>query len=285
MNALGRPSAAAAIEPPLRSSADAGSAGYRADGGSTGWCVVRAATVTGVGHRLAGEVNQDYYAWAQSGTRLAIAVADGLGSLPGSDAAARMAACAAVHAAVDAAADAAADSDHDPHEAALEAIARAESAVRGGGESLGATTLIVAVAESGTGVALARVGDSTAMVVGPGTGAQGGCWREVFPPPPGEEALVEVATVALQPAGEPAADDAESADISLLEGEVLVLVSDGIAGPWRDGPSTVAPAMVEGILGIPSPLELAELANFSRQGCHDDRTVVAVWLGTPATDD
>lgn len=276
MHALGRPSAAAAIEPPLRSPASAGSAGYSADGGSTGWCVVRAATVTGVGHRLAAEVNQDYYAWAQSGTRVAIAVADGLGSIPGSDAAARIAACAAVELAV--------DPRHDPPESALQAIAGAESAVRSGGESFGATTLIVAVGEPGSDVALARVGDSTAFVVGPEISAEGGSWREVFPPPCSDGGLVEVATGALQSAGEAAAGTVESARATLAAEDVLVVVSDGIAGPWRDGPSTVAPAMVEGILGAPSPLELAILANFSRQGCHDDRTIVALWLAMPEAD-
>ena len=36
------------------------------------------------------------------------------------------------------------------------------------------------------------------------------------------------------------------------------------------------------LAGRPGPLELAQLLDFSRQGCHDDRTMIAVWL-TPGS--
>ncbi|HVA73494.1 MAG TPA: protein phosphatase 2C domain-containing protein [Acidimicrobiales bacterium] len=280
MRDFGRPSPAAAIEPPLRSPAGATSAGYRADGGATGWCVLRAATVTGVGHRLAGEGNQDYYAWADAGARLALAVADGLGSVPGSDCAAHLAAGAAVAAACDA--------YGTPLDAALAGVACAEAGLRGVEAAQGATTLIVGVAEPGREIALARVGDSTAFIVTPGAQQESESWREVFPPPSGDEDLVTVATGALTATMDSPPASIESVEVELLDGEVLVVVSDGVAVPWRDGPSTVAPAMAEGILARPSPLQLAGLADFSRQGCHDDRTILALWLardGSPPADE
>jgi serine/threonine protein phosphatase PrpC len=65
--------------------------------------------------------------------------------------------------------------------------------------------------------------------------------------------------------------------VQLEPDDVLVLASDGIADPWRDGPATVAPAFTELVASRPSPLALARLADFSRHGCHDDRTIVLLW--------
>lgn len=267
MEAFGRPSAAASMDPPLRSRADAATASYRAEGGTTGWCSLTAATLTGVRHRLAGEASQDYFAWAVAGRRLAVAVADGLGSVPGSGDAAMTAAGAAV--------SAASSSKEGPRQAALAAIDAAESELRGPEHGAGATTLVVCVVDAGGDVALSRVGDSTAFLVDAGEGDEGACWRELFAPPPEHEDEVPVATGALSAEGRLSAD-VETAAVVLGGSEVVVVVSDGIAGPWRDGPSTVAPAMIDGILGRPSAIELARLADFSRQGCHDDRTIVAV---------
>ena len=68
-------------------------------------------------------------------------------------------------------------------------------------------------------------------------------------------------------------------------GHVLVLLSDGVGGPLRDGPSTVAVGLAQALVVPPSPLDLARLVDFARQGCHDDRTLLAVWpasyRGTP----
>jgi hypothetical protein len=57
-----------------------------------------------------------------------------------------------------------------------------------------------------------------------------------------------------------------------------VLATDGIADPWRDGPATVAPVLAAALAHPPPALELAQLSDFSRQGCHDDRTMLGVWL-------
>ena len=275
MQALGRPSPAAAVEPPLRTAGEPSSAAYRAEGGGTGEFRLRAATVAGVGHRLSAEVNQDSYAWAHEGSRLAVAVADGLGSVPGSGAAARLAASTAVAAALD-------PSRAAPAEAAHAAVSAAGAALAGSGG--GATTLVLAIierADGDAGAALARIGDSTAFLVP--SGPDGPVWQELFDPPAGGDEEVGVATPALSggspatPAGEEG-PPVETATLALSDGDVLALVTDGIAGPWRDGPTTVAPAMVDGLRARPSALELAQLADFSRQGCHDDRTMVVVWL-------
>jgi len=85
---------------------------------------------------------------------------------------------------------------------------------------------------------------------------------------------IATATAAL-PADDP---QPERATADLGAGEVLVLLTDGVADPWRDGPATVAPALASALAGRPDPLDLARLVDFSRLGCHDDRTLVAVWL-------
>jgi hypothetical protein len=149
-------------------------------------------------------------------------------------------------------------------------IRAANEAAAGGG----ATTLVLAVlAEDGT-VDAARVGDSTAFFVTDG----GANWRELFEHPAGADDQVGTETDAL-PSGALAW---ESARVCLQPADVLVLVTDGVADPWRDGPSTVAPALARALAGHPGPLELARLVDFSRQGCHDDRTLVSLWMREPS---
>jgi hypothetical protein len=79
----------------------------------------------------------------------------------------------------------------------------------------------------------------------------------------------------------PGGDTIETASVVLPAGAGLVLLTDGVADPVRDGPGTVAPALAEVLRGGPSgaltPLALAEAADFSRRGCQDDRTILAVW--------
>ena len=266
MQAFGRPSPAAAIEPPLRTAADAASASYRAESGTTGWCSLAAATIAGVGHRLAGEGNQDCYGWAVGNGRLVVAIADGLGSVPGSGDAAGAVVAAAVSSAGAAGTSAG--------EAATAAVRAAAAELRSRGSGSGASTLAVCVLEPGGHAAFARIGDSTAFVV---EGEAEPRWREVFDPPADHEDEMPVVTAALTGGEEGPPADIEEAEVTLDGSEFVVVVTDGIAGPWRDGPTTVAPAMVDGLLGRPSALGLAGLADFSRQGCHDDRTIVAVW--------
>ena len=252
---LGRPSSAAEKEPRLAAHGDASEALYRSAGGSTEWCTLRAASVAGVRHRLAGEPSEDSYAWSAGEERLALAVTDGLGSVDGSRQAATAAARTAVEVAVG-------DAD-DPVVAGIRA---ANQACTGGG----ATTLVLAVVERDGRVEVARVGDSTVLLVQ----SDGATWKDLFRPAADDDETVDVSTAAL-PADDP---QTERTSLNLTPGEVLVLASDGIGDPWRDGPTTVAPAFAALVAARPAPLELARMADFSRQGCHDDRTIVLLWL-------
>ena len=142
----------------------------------------------------------------------------------------------------------------------------ANAAAAGGG----ATTLVVAVLDPGGALVVARIGDSTAFVVD----EDGRSWRELFEAPT-EDDSVTTTTAALP------AEDAvpELAEATLRDGQTLVLTTDGVADPWRDGPATVAPFLASALAGRPGPVELAQLADFSRQGCHDDRTLVSAACG------
>ncbi|MHB1536607.1 MAG: protein phosphatase 2C domain-containing protein, partial [Acidimicrobiales bacterium] len=147
----------------------------------------------------------------------------------------------------------------------------------GTGPRAGATTLVVARLRCDGHAELHRVGDSTALVLADGK------WQSVFAGDPdgdGGEELVVTATAAL-PAAEP---EVETATVTLRPGEALVLLSDGVFGPLRDGPETVAPALAHGLADPVAPLTLATLADFSRRGCLDDRTIVAVWMRAPDID-
>lgn len=252
---LGRASPATSGEPRLRPAGDASSAGWRAEGASTEWCTLRAASVAGVRHRLAGQEPEDSFAWAHADGVLLVAVTDGVGSVAESAGAAARAGRAAVDAGLTAAAD-------GPEAALRTAVDAANRAAHGGG----ATTLVVALVDrAGTG-AVARVGDSTAFLVG-----DDGPAVELFDPPDPDR--VDAATAAL-PAARP---EPEIRRIPAGGAPLLVLVTDGVADPWRDGPTTVAPAVTAALRERPDPPELLVLADFSRQGCHDDRTLVCVW--------
>lgn len=256
----GRPSPASRTPWRLRSRAAAASASIRADGGDAAGWAVRAASLSGARHRLSGAGPDDAYAWALTVAGVAVAVADGVGSREGSDAAA----AAAVVAAVEVLADrAGTDAPDDPGDAPRAAVAAAAQAVRVAG---GATTLVAATVGPGGHAVVTRVGDSAAWVL------SGGVWGEVWPPG-GDGGSISTATDALP--SEPSA--LSVAHVALGPGDALVLVTDGVADPLRDGPTTVAPGLAAALARPPEPLELARVLDFSRQGCHDDRTLLAVW--------
>ena len=295
---LGRGSPAADRPALLRASGIGGGGGCCADGGDRDGWALRAASLAGVRHRLAGHPGEDAFAWVRTGAAIVLAVADGVGSVAGSGPAARRAvdaACSAAAAVLETRApdvgvepagvepvgvepvgveagtvpdDSAGASVVDLEGACREAIAAAQVAVAGG---RGATTLVVAAVADDGSCRLARVGDSTALVL------SGSEWEELFAGPDPERA--STATSAL-PADEPAV---ETAGARITAGEVLVLVTDGIGDPLRDGPGTVAPGLAAALAVPPSPLGIAWAADFSRQGCHDDRTVLALWR-VPVTE-
>ncbi len=307
--ALGRPSPAASRPARLRPGGDSSRPCHSADGGDDGPWALRAASVAGVRHRVTGREVEDAYAWQLAGSAVVVAVADGVGSVPGSGGAARRAvsaACAAAAATLFAAPRSAAGTlepagldrggkdagqgpqadrrepgDREPGDreahlrgplepdggggaaACRDALAAAGEAVAAGP---GATTLAVVVVDEGGACSLARVGDSSAFVLA------GGTWRELFDEGP-DDGVASSATAAL-PVG---ASRVEQSEVVLGPGEALVVVTDGVGDPLRDGPTTVAPALAGALATPPSPLGLAWAIDFSRQGCHDDRTLVALW--------
>jgi serine/threonine protein phosphatase PrpC len=155
------------------------------------------------------------------------------------------------------------------------------------------TTLVVALVSAGGGAGagaggeatavLARVGDSTAFSLSAGSD-----WQEIFSPEAHGELRTTATDVLPLPGRRRAAAAAdgpgvaiEVASVQLGPGTALVLVTDGVANPLRDGPSTVAPALASvlaaGARGQLSPLELAHATDFSRRGALDDRTLLVVW--------
>jgi Protein phosphatase 2C len=269
----GEPSAATEVPVPLRSRAVAGEACYRADGGRSAEFVVLAASVAGVAHRLAGRRCEDAYGWAMPRPgRLAVIVADGVSTAGRGGEGADIA--------VSAASEHLLTADRWGEMECLSAVRAASEAVSGAGGASAAefsTTLVVALVSLSPGGAvasLARVGDSSAFTL---AGAQ---WEELFADRAEDEMRGSV--VGVVPLGSRGGGEAiETASVVLPAGTALVLLTDGVADPLRDGPGTVAPALAEVLSGGPggelTPLALAEAADFSRRGCQDDRTVLAVW--------
>ncbi|MDQ6784010.1 MAG: protein phosphatase 2C domain-containing protein [Actinomycetota bacterium] len=256
---FGRASPASAAPWKLRAGGTSSDGGIRAETGDVEGWALRAASVVGVRHRLAALGNDDAFAWRAGASALMVAVADGVSNVAGSAAAALRAAGVAV----DAAERAGGDSARIVLEAAVTA---ANDALRGGE---GATTLVVAVVAADGTATVARVGDSSAFVLA------GGTWSELFTSSVGggDGGVVSTTTSAL-PAGSPRL---ETAVAGLSPGSALVLVTDGVADPLRDGPGTVAPTLADGLAAPPDVGDLISLVDFSRQGCHDDRTLLGVW--------
>ena len=160
--------------------------------------------------------------------------------------------------------------------AALRAASEAVSGAGGRSAAELSTTLVVALVSTygaGAEVGLARVGDSSAFVL---AGAE---WEELFPGRAEEELRGSV--VGVLPLGSRGEGDAiETASVALPAGAALVLLTDGVADPLRDGPGTVPGTRRDPERrpsGALTPLALADAADFSRRGCQDDRTVLAAW--------
>jgi hypothetical protein len=269
----GEPSAATEVSVPLRGQASAGQACYRADGGQSEEFVVLATSVAGVAHRLSGRRCEDAYAWALPRPgRLALIVSDGVSTAGRGGEGADIA--------VSAACEHLLTTEGWGEMECLMGLRAASEAISGAGGISAAelsTTLVVALisaSAAGAVVALARVGDSSAFVLA------GSEWHELFPGRAEEELRGSV--VGVLPLGSRGGGDAiETSSVVLPAGAALVLLTDGVADPLRDGPGTVAPALAEVLSGGPSgaltPLALADAADFSRRGCQDDRTVLAAW--------
>ena len=253
---FGRPSPASDL-PWVFAPRNAGIAGIRADSADTAWCALRVASVVGVRHRLAATVVQDSWAWDGDDDRVVLAVADGLGSYGDSGpVAAVVVATAVAHLTTGGGTD------------LLGALDAANQAVSGFEE--GKSTLVLATVDRSGNAELLRVGDSTAFTL------SGEVWTELFSDE--DDEMRSPATAAV-PSVEP---EIQLARCDLRPGEVLVLVTDGVGDPIRDGPTTVAPGLAAALAVPPHPLALAAQADFSRQGCGDDRTLLGLWYGAGA---
>jgi hypothetical protein len=235
-----------------------------------------AASVAGVSHRLAGRRNEDTFAWhALSEGRLALAVADGVSSAGRGGEGAEMAAAAATHWLARHEGEAG-ELCQGALRAANERLLMACPLQNGVAPEL-CTTLVVAVVVRAPGggwaASLARVGDSTAFAL-----RAGRRWEELFTCGAGDG----TATEAIPWAGPGDIAVEVVAPVLMASEESLVLMTDGVANPLRDGPSTVAPGLGElageAAAGALSPAELLLRLDFSRRGSHDDRTLVVVWL-------
>ena len=271
--AWGEPSVASESPVPLRTRAFVGNACYRADGGWSTEFLVLAASVAGVAHRLAGRRCEDAYAWARvEPGRLALVIADGVSTVARGGEGADIAVTAASEYLVEV---------NNWDEKACEAAVRAasEELLRVGGSAPAdlSTTIVVAALSGGAGGAeavLARVGDSSAFVL------EETRWRELFLDPDDDDLRgLPVEVVPLRESARPGA--IEMSSVTLSPSSALVLLTDGVADPLREGPGTVAPALAEvlrgGARGELAPLDLARAADFSRRGCQDDRTIVVAW--------
>lgn len=309
--AWGEPSGAAASPARLRRRSSAPWASYRADGGRSDQFLVLAASVSGVSHRLAGRRGEDSFGWAlPEPGRLGLVVADGVGSAGRGGEGAELAVDAACRYLTGGA-------EHGWDLASCwSAISEANRALyEAGGEAPAglATTIVVALVRAGAGeaeVALGRVGDSSAFVLSPE-----GEWQELFGASGGAGAgpaqaagtgaandadgpMLVTATASLPLASMgpaegggprglagaeagPGGGPVEMASAALGRGAALALVTDGVAQPLRDGPTTVAPRLAEALRaggeGGLGPLGLAYALDFSRRGAHDDRTVLVAW--------
>ena len=273
---------------PLRASASAADAGYRADGGFGDDFVVLAASVAGVAHRLNGRRCEDSYAWSQPvAGRLALVVADGVSGAGRGGQGADL----AVRAAIDYLAQRARRWGEMECVAAITAASEELTRAGGGVAAELSTTLVVALlsAQEGGGARadLARVGDSTAFTL-----SEGADWREIFGGPAagtehGEVSSTATAVLPFGPTPGPERAPVCTASVELVDGTALVLLSDGVADPLRDGPGTVAPALASvlsaGARGDLPPLALAQAVDFSRRGALDDRTLLVAWARSSTT--
>jgi serine/threonine protein phosphatase PrpC len=293
----GEPSTASQSPVPLRATASAGTACYRADGGWSEEFVVMAASVAGVAHRLAGRRCEDAFGWASPASgKLALVIADGVSTAgrggEGADIAVS-AVCSFLMGrpgvegngvegnGVEGNGAEANGWGEKEGQAALRTASTELVRIGGPVASELSTTLVVALVSADGGqadVALARVGDTSAFLL---QGRHGGTrWRELFPHP-GDEDFRGLPVEVLPWRDGAGLGPIETATVTMTPGDALVLLTDGVADPLREGPGTVAPALAEVLSGGPTgalaPLDLAYAADFSRRGCQDDRTVVAAW--------
>ncbi|HTV11399.1 MAG TPA: protein phosphatase 2C domain-containing protein [Acidimicrobiales bacterium] len=276
---------------PLRSPVRASDAGYRAEGAAGEDFVVLGASVAGVAHRLNRKRCEDAFGWAQPAPgKLGLVVADGVSTAGRGGEGAEIAVGAACGHLLRL------GSRWGQVECSGAVVSASEEITEAGGAAAGqlSTTIVVALValdlERGQANAVvASAGDSSAFTLD-----QDGTWSELLAGSPSNDAEL-AALEGLKPAlpsvlplpstsfsdREGALLGVQVATVELPRGTGLVLLTDGVADPLRDGPSSVAPRLAEVLLRAAdaqlSPLALAAAADFSRRGAHDDRTILVAW--------
>lgn len=238
------------------------------EAGRAGSLEVRAASVRGAAHRFDGEVRQDAVGVAALDRYLLAAVADGVGSAADSHLGARL----AVRHALGYLAWALPGTDLDQVDLGC-ALNAADRAVRTAGPSPRhrSTTLTVAVVDvtagpRGHAFRAARVGDSPAFRL-----AEGG-FAALFDGHRDHRAVVrDQRTDSLPvPAG-----PVERAEGELVEGQALVLATDGVGVPVAE--TEAGEYLARAWADPPGPLAFLHQLQFNLRSFDDDRTAVVVW--------
>ena len=242
--------------------------GLRADDGSTGHFEFAAASLVGKLHLHHGRPSDDAYSHRLiSEDRLCVAVADGVGSLPGSGAAARLAAKTVCESYPTV------ESGEESGLRAAFALAN-QAVISLARDDLLATTLIAAVCtrKPRTGEMLSlivRAGDGGAWVLGPDRSL-----RPALPPSPVSSEVVSAALPQV-----PAEPEVVAATIP--RGSSLILATDGVAEDITYSPE-IHDWLAARLTAELSAIKLSIAISYDLQGSADDRTVVVVKWPFPA---
>ncbi|MFC9997522.1 protein phosphatase 2C domain-containing protein [Nocardia sp. NPDC127526] len=252
--------------------------GIRADAGLLADRWLAAASVAGHAHQSLGATGQDSYRFALSvdGSALALVVCNGLGGYPhtsqlGADLFARLggAAVAEIGAAeADARGAAALAGPIERVNAMLidefSDIATADWAI----SCLRFTTLVCRVPLSGDRPALvARVGGGELFLL------HGDRYTTALPArEPGPANVVRASLPHARPASV-----LELAEIDLGAADLLVLATGGLAGDIFDSPAVRSWLSWQWSVHC-GPARMLDSLRYRRQGSHDDRTAIALWL-------
>ncbi|MEV6635085.1 protein phosphatase 2C domain-containing protein [Actinoplanes sp. NPDC051470] len=249
---------------------------------------VRAASVRGLGHRYAGTVRQDDYAFRRtpSGRFLVAAVADGVSNSELSHKAASLITrqgCELLAGMLDTT-----PADRLDWPGLIEELSRricivaqpfmdvpdgAAVAYREVAATMAATALFGVVdlqpVDGGLPAHVFAIGDSPAWVL-----RDGRVWKSLHDIKNSGDGPASSITRAL-----PGRRRDEVPQEALLRpGDVLVLMSDGIADPLQDGSGPVGRFLAESWRTPPAPLAFAGQVDFARRSHDDDRTAVAIWV-------
>jgi serine/threonine protein phosphatase PrpC len=225
---------------------------------------IAAASVIGTAHVAGGSTRQDAYAFGLDPSgRLCVAVADGLGSRPASQLGARAFCEEVVRCTM-----AGADRDTNIQELMTSAARRVAAMVVDAYAVAARDAACVGVVGlfEGARCVLGRVGDCSAFVL------RDGEFEELFADGPGYVNHVTATLVA---------EEVQNVDTATVtDADMVVLVSDGLANDIRTS-AAVRAWLADQWRRPVGPFAAGDALRYRRQGSHDDRTAVAVWVRRP----